>query len=193
MTRLICSAAGVLLIGAQESKAPAIVSPEVLPDGRVTLRFWAPKASEVTLSGDWMGPNPPVPLVKNEEGVWTATVGPLEPHVYTYGFIVDGVRASDPLCRCTLTWASRGASSRFAVPAPAPQPWDERAAVPNGTLHHEKYFSKHQQRVRRFVAYTPPDCATGKRAYPTLILLSGTPGDETRRCSSPMRSGRTTG
>ena len=36
-----------------------LISPEVLPDKRVTFRILAPKASEVTIDGEWMlqGPN----------------------------------------------------------------------------------------------------------------------------------------
>jgi hypothetical protein len=34
---------------------PTIVSPEVGTNGSVTFRLWAPKASAVELSGNWMG------------------------------------------------------------------------------------------------------------------------------------------
>ena len=54
---------------------PALVSPEVLPDRSVVFRFWAPQASEVKLSGNWMGPQPPSPLTKGDDGVWTASSG----------------------------------------------------------------------------------------------------------------------
>jgi len=63
--------------GAQ--KEPTVVSPEIAKDRSVTFRIWAPKASDVQLSGNWMGPRPPVPLTKNDEGVWTTRVAPLEP------------------------------------------------------------------------------------------------------------------
>ena len=73
----------------------------VRPDRTVVFRFWAPKANEVQSAGDWMG-GAPVPLARNAQGVWTATQGPLEPSIYQYAFLVDGVRADDPSCRCTL-------------------------------------------------------------------------------------------
>lgn len=157
---------------------PRIVSPEVQADRRVVLRLWAPQASDVQLSGDWLGPQPPVKLAKSDDGVWSVTVGPMAPNLYTYGFLVDGVRASDPSCRCTLTWAGRASSSRFVVPAESPQVWDNQNHAP-GTLHHERFFSKRQQRMRRFLVYTPPGYqSSGSRGYPTLVLLPGTPGDE---------------
>src|SRR5579862_9632902 len=74
---------------AQPARAPqtpnsTLVSPEVMPDHTVVFRLYASKASEVTLTGDWMSGTDvkSVPLVKNEEGVWSVTAGPLTPDVY---------------------------------------------------------------------------------------------------------------
>ena len=73
-----------------------LVSPEVLADKRVSFRIYAPKASEVTLRGDWMGQPGPVQLVKDERGVWSVTTEPLRPDFYSYNFTVDGVWVTDP-------------------------------------------------------------------------------------------------
>ena len=35
-------------------------------------------------------------MTKGANGVWTVTVGPLAPDIYTYAFNVDGVAALDP-------------------------------------------------------------------------------------------------
>lgn len=178
LRRSIPALIAAITLAAQAPKPPDIASPEVSSDGRVVFRLWAPKASEVQLSGDWMGPQPPLALAKSEQGVWTVSAGPFEPNVYTYGFIVDGVRASDPACRCTLAAAGRFALSRFTVPGSTPQPWEARA-VPSGTLHHESYFSKRQQRIRNFMVYTPAEYRTrASKLFPALVLLPGTPGDE---------------
>jgi 1,4-alpha-glucan branching enzyme len=49
-------------------------SPEVLPDGRVVFRVYAPKASAVTLTGDWIERgSPALSLTKDEKGVWSCT------------------------------------------------------------------------------------------------------------------------
>ena len=71
---------------------------EVLPDGKVVFRIYAPKASEVTVSGDWVtqGLGTGGTLQKDAQGVWSIAVGPLPPDVYTYTFTVDGVRTLDP-------------------------------------------------------------------------------------------------
>ena len=79
------------------TRAPAPVSPEIHADNSVTFRLSAPQANEVTVSGDWMeGFGASEAMVKNEEGVWSVTVGPLAPEFYGYSFNVDGVKALDP-------------------------------------------------------------------------------------------------
>src|SRR5262249_12996362 len=74
---------------------PRLVSPETHPDKKVTFRIRAPKATEVTLRGDWMT-GAPEKLEKDDKGVWSITVGPLTPDFYSYAFTVDGVRTLDP-------------------------------------------------------------------------------------------------
>ena len=178
MLRFGLAVIAVSIAYAQNAQPPRLTSPEVLANGQVTFRLWAPNASDVKLSGDWMGPQPPSALTKSGDGVWSITVGPLSPNAYTYGFLVDGVRASDPSCRCTLASADRFASSRFTIPGSPPKPWEDSRA-PKGTLHYETYFSKLQQRSRSYVVYTPPAYQqTPSKQYRGLLLLPGTPGNE---------------
>src|SRR5689334_14645971 len=68
-------------------------STEVAPDKEVTFRIYAPKADEVTVGGDF---GPGGEMTKDEQGVWSLTVGPLAPDFYSYTFTVDGVRTVDP-------------------------------------------------------------------------------------------------
>src|SRR5881397_3831507 len=95
MQRLALFALAALPLCAQRP-AP-LVSPEVLPDQRVTFRIRAPKASEVTLTGDWLGTTPPPKLAKDDAGVWSVTLGPFEPSIYIYSFTVDGIAMADPV------------------------------------------------------------------------------------------------
>src|SRR5262245_914984 len=70
-----------------------VKSTEVADDHKVTFRIYAPKASEVSVSGDFgLGGR----MVKDDQGVWSRTVGPLTPDFYSYTFNVDGVRTVDP-------------------------------------------------------------------------------------------------
>src|SRR5687768_17510286 len=78
-----------LTIAQAQQQQPRIVSPEVHSDRRVTLRLRAPNAKEVTVSGQ-VAPKA-TPLVKDEHGVWSITLGPLEPDVYSYTLRVDGL------------------------------------------------------------------------------------------------------
>src|SRR6266849_2765265 len=82
----------------QPTPNDTLKSPEVLPDHRVTFRIYAPKASQVTVGGDWIaqGLGTGGKLEKDDQGVWSITVGPLAPDFYSYMLTVDGVRNVDP-------------------------------------------------------------------------------------------------
>src|SRR5512139_2211473 len=76
-------------------------SPEISADGRVTFRLSAPKASEVLVhhtTGGWAvwPEGADVAMKKDNQGLWSVTIGPLRPEFYTYTFLVDGVQALDP-------------------------------------------------------------------------------------------------
>ena len=81
----------------QTPRMDALVSPEVHPDHRVTFRVRAPKASEVSLFGDWMMPGTNQVMTRDEQGVWSVTIGPLEAGLAIYTFTVDGVTTPDPV------------------------------------------------------------------------------------------------
>ena len=86
-------------LAAAAASIPSVKSPEVLPDGHVTFRIDAPKASEVSIQGEWtlQGRGTDGNLERDDQGIWSITVGPLVPDFYTYTFTVDGVRTFDPL------------------------------------------------------------------------------------------------
>src|SRR5262245_23511048 len=57
---------------------PAVVSPEVLPDRRITFRILAPQAQNIRVSaGDIPGLGQTGVLTKGENGIWSVTVGPV--------------------------------------------------------------------------------------------------------------------
>src|ERR1700722_16413999 len=104
----VCLALAAATLTAQETpprqerpaqpRTPNVKSPEVLPDKRVVFRIFAPKASEVSLTGEWIqqGRGTGGKLEKDENGVWSITVGPLGADFYSYFFTVDGVRVLGP-------------------------------------------------------------------------------------------------
>ena len=70
-----------------QPRPPAVTSPEVHADRTVTFRLQAPKAVEVRLTGDLV--KMPQALERDAKGVWSVTIGPLRPDLYSYRFSVD--------------------------------------------------------------------------------------------------------
>ena len=77
----------------QPTPNDTLKSTEVAPDKKVTFRIYAPKAEEVSVGGDFGQGGK---MTKDDQGVWSITVGPLTPDFYSYTFTVDGVRTVDP-------------------------------------------------------------------------------------------------
>jgi enterochelin esterase-like enzyme len=180
----------VLLTGAVYAQAPAVagrggrggaaalVSPEVHKDRTVTLRLNAPKATEVTLSGNITVDKPALPMTKDDKGVWSITVGPLDPDIYEYNFIVDGVTATDAINRYTRVAAGNaGTSSQVEVPGDSPMFYDART-VPHGDVRINLYESKAMGVTRTVWVYTPPGYDKSSARYPVLYLLHGAGGNE---------------
>jgi len=146
-----------------------------LPDGRVTFRISAPRASEVAVSGEW--PNgDSTPMTKDAQGIWSVTVGPLEPEMYAYSFVLDGVRAMD-----TRSARYRREGSRFdsivIVPGTRGSLY-EANDVPHGTVAQVWYKSTSLNSTRRMYVYTPAGYEESTTRYPVLYLLHGVSGDE---------------
>jgi enterochelin esterase-like enzyme len=148
---------------------PPLVSPEVLPDKRVTFRFRAPNAKEVLLDRESV---PRLAMQKDEQGVWSVTTDPLPPDIYGYGFVADGVRLLDP-GNPVIVPNLLNKSSSLHVPGPSSLPWEVND-VPRGVLHRHFYRSRVVGDNRDFYVYTPPayDPHESKR-YPVLYLLHG--------------------
>lgn len=157
-------------------KAPDnLVSPQVHADRRVTFRLWAPKAQAVELAGEWTRagapPNAPQKMERDPAGLWSLTVGPLEPNIYIYVFQVDGMTIVDPINPFVKL---RVRTSASMVEVPGGEPWEFRD-VPHGTLTTHTHASRVLGGVeRQVVIYTPPgyDPRRGAR-YPVTYLLHG--------------------
>ena len=152
--------------------AQTLQSPEVTPDHHVTFRILAPKASEVTLTGDWLGTTPPPKLAKDEHGVWSVTLGPFEPSIYIYNFNVDGMAIADPV-NPRMKLRARTSASMVEVKDDQPAFWEPRD-VPHGAVEINWEKSKAiAGETRAIWIYTPPDYAKTTRRYPVLYLLHG--------------------
>ncbi|MDQ2775876.1 MAG: alpha/beta hydrolase-fold protein [Acidobacteriota bacterium] len=156
---------------AQTPPPDALVSPQVHTDRTVTFGIRAPKASEVTLYGDWMPVGKPEPMTKGPDGVWSVTTPPLEATGHLYWFNLDGVAIADPF-NPVIKRRQRTSASLVEVPAASPALWELRD-VPHGTIVTEWRKSDVLNRTERVVLYLPPGYERSKTRYPILYLIHG--------------------
>lgn len=171
------------LFGAQQ-----ITSPEIHDDSSVTFRFVAPNAKSVKVTGDFLPtekmetPRGPMDgpgkadLVKDDKGVWSFTSTSLSPELYSYSFIVDGLKVTDPnnpfLIRdvasvTNVFLVGEGQAALYRV-----------KDVPHGTVSRRWYDSPGLGMDRRLTIYTPPGYEKSNDKFPVLYLLHGAGGDE---------------
>ena len=179
MTRLSLFALPLIFAGLLPAQGrggpPPINSCEVHPDRTVTFRLRGPEATDVKVGGDFV--QGAQALQKGDDGVWSATLGPFHPAIYSYTFRINGVSVLDPV-NPMIQLGERGSSSMFEVPGESPAAYDMQA-VPHGTVHENWYQSKSLNVWRRVDIYTPPGYEAGKAMYPVLYLLHGS-GDTER-------------
>ena len=170
-------------------QGPQVASPDVHADNSVTFNLIAPEAQKVQITGDFLPPKkveyggntyemPGVAdLVKNDKGVWTLTTEPLQPELYTYNLLVDGVKIIDPL----NVYNIRDINNLFSVLLIG---GNQRAdlykvnKVAHGTVSKIWYESPTAGLTRRLTVYTPAGYETSGKEYPVLYLLHGIGGDE---------------
>ena len=135
-----------------------IISPEIHNDKKVTFRLSAPNVKEVKIMGDWMQPEGwipgTVPMKKDEKGTWSHTTETLEPELYSYAFLVDGLRINDP----NNAFLSRDISTNtniFIIDGP-PADLYRVNNVAHGTVSRRWYDSPGLEMERRITIYTPP-------------------------------------
>lgn len=158
-------------------------STEVAPDHKVTFRIYAPKAEEVSVSGDFGQGGK---LTKDDKGVWSITVGPLTPDFYSYTFTVDGVRTVDPK-NAMIKQGVSSLESMFLVPGEESE-FEVTKDVPHGEVRAVWYRSGTLGATRRMHIYTPPGYEGNDESYPVLYLLHGA-GDEDSGWSTIGRAG----
>jgi enterochelin esterase-like enzyme len=166
---LFAASAAISHLALSQTQPPPLVSPDVRPDNTVTFRFRDPNAKEVAVQIE--GSAKPVPMQKDDQGVWSITTDPLTPDYYGYSFIADGVGLLDPSnYRTKPNFLYR--ASEVHVPGPSLS-W-EIAGVPHGEIHHHFYKSAVVGDHRDFFVYTPPGYdPRSKQSYPVLYLLHG--------------------
>ena len=145
-------------------------SPVVRDDCTITFRIKAPQARNAELLFDeWTVLR--VPMTRDAEGVWEATIGPVAPGVYEYKFEIDGIKVLDlvnPSVKAGTeiycnTVEVRGSEPRF----------DERVLT-GSEIDVISYRSSVTGTYRRVCVYVPA-CyyERGCRKLPVLYLRHG--------------------
>jgi enterochelin esterase family protein len=137
----------------------------------------APKAAEVLLTGEFLDGNRK--FEKGADGIWTVTVGPIEPEIYHYNFTIDGVRTIDPGNPQLKTGSTPSTiTSVLEIKGAVPAFYDAQA-VPHGEIRTHWYHSISLGSVRRLTVYTPPGYDKNQSTrYPVLYLFHGANADE---------------
>ncbi len=175
---------------------PAVVSPQIEADGRVTFRILAPQATTVTVGGDIGGSLVPLPpsdapaaaapatgapgggrggppvvvMVKGENGVWAGTTTrAVKPGAWRYTFSVDGVTTVDAR-NVRVSPNQTQVQSVLYVPGD----FSETRDVPHGAVSQVRYVASALGGARReMYVYTPPGYAKSTTSYPVLYLIHG--------------------
>lgn len=188
---LLLAAAASLGASAQQAlwDLPETTSPEINADHTVTFRLAAPEAHTVELTGDFLPPATiqtprgevtapgTAALTRGDDGVWQFTTpAPLAPELYSYAFIVDGIRVNDPSNVYRLRDIAT-VSDIFIIDGEQADLY-RTADVAHGTVSKVWYHSSTLGADRRLTVYTPAGYESSAERYPVLYLLHGSGGDE---------------
>jgi enterochelin esterase-like enzyme len=150
---------------------------QVLPDRHVTFRLLAPQANAVdVIVGNKSGPYEPQgsttsALTKDANGLWSVTLGPLEPNLYSYQFSVDGRKITDPGNNMPKPQRQVD-TSLLLVPGVPPDFLDVQPGA-HGTMRDETYYSSTLGQNRQVLVYTPPSYDRPRAPLPVLYLYHG--------------------
>lgn len=161
---------------------PAIISPQIESDGRVTFRISALQASSVSVSGDIAqglvasagdpqgGRDPSVVMQKGADGVWSGTtVRPVKAGAWRYLFQVDGVTTVDSRNVNTSPNQTQLQSILYVT-----GDFSETRDVPHGAVSSVRYNAASLSNARReLYIYTPPGYEKSSAGYPVLYLIHG--------------------
>ena len=165
---IILACMSVLHVSAQVS------SPVVNPDNTVTFSLLAPEAKKVSVNAQFA---PKTEMTRNADGVWSITLGPVEPDIYPYCFEVDGVSVMDPQCP---DWFPNEGFKNSMVDVRAKEPMDhDLKSVPHGKVDYVNYYSETLGLYGNAILYTPPTYDHNPdKHYPVFYLISGTTDTE---------------
>ena len=154
--------------------APPVQSPEIAKNGAVTFKVKAAKADTVRLIIDSRLDT----LMKHTGNeTWSITLRDLEPDLYMYYYVIDGMKVLDPENAQVLRDV-RTVMNTFVLDPNGDSPVAVHD-VPHGTVEAVWYDSPTLNAKRRMMVYLPPGYDQSRQRFPVFYLLHGTGGDET--------------
>lgn len=165
-----------------------VISPEIHNDNTVTFRLKAPGATNVQITGDFLPAQkmdtpygqfdaPGVAELTQKDGVWEYTTpAPLASELYSYTFIVDGLKINDP-GNIMMKRDVASITNLFIIKGEKGNLYSVNT-IPHGTVARRWYNSPTLKEERRMTIYTPPGYESGNQSYPVFYLLHGSGGDE---------------
>ena len=163
----------------------AVKSTVCNPDGTVAFNYQNDSAKSVSV--DVQFAQGAKEMTRNADGVWTVTLGPAEPDMYPYCFIVDGVSVMDP--QNPQYFPNEGfKNSLLEIKSKDGLPHDIKD-VPHGRVEYIHYYSKSLGGTNTAIVYLPPSYNTmgmgggfnmgaEQKKYPVFYLISGTTDTE---------------
>ena len=143
----------------------------ILPNNTVVLSIYAPKASDITVIGDFLKEYKPLSLIKSDNGVWSVQLDSILPDVYTYDFTVDGVKTFDPK-NPMYKEGENGLSNLFELPGKE-EAYCAVQNVPHGKVETVWFNSPTIGTTGRMHIYTPPGYEKMTAKLPVLYLQHG--------------------
>ena len=161
-------------MSAQGYFAPPVQSPEIGKDGAVTFKVKAPDADTVKLIIDT---RVDTLMRRANGGMWSITLRDMEPDLYMYYYIIDGMKVLDNENAQVLRDV-KSVMNTFVLDPQGDCPMAVHD-VPHGEVRAVWYDSPTLKTKRRMMIYLPPGYELSRQKYPVLYLLHGTGGDET--------------
>ena len=163
-----------LAMSAQGFMAAPVSSPEIAKDGAVTFKVKAANADTVRLVIDTR-----VDTLMKHTGneTWSITLRDLEPDVYMYYYVIDGMKVLDNENAHVLRDV-KNVMNTFVLDPRGDCPMAVHE-VPHGEVRAVWYDSPTLGKKRRMMIYLPAGYDESRQKFPVLYLLHGTGGDET--------------
>jgi enterochelin esterase-like enzyme len=156
------------------TNVPGAAYPRINNSSQIEFRLKAPDAQTVSVQ---VGTYPAMPMVKDNDGIWTITTPPIIPGFHYYYFNVDGVTVNDPASRAFFGVSKD--STGIDVPEKGTDFYSIKD-VPHGEVREHWYLSKTTGTWRQMFVYTPPGYDKNRaERYPVLYLQHGGGEDET--------------